>query len=121
MKNALPVSLIRLYQRHLSPRKGFRCAHDVWYGAGGCSGCAIGALQRLPLWRALRATKRRMLFCRNIALTLGSVGMDLGDGGGRRLPSDSRTSPEPLHPSAKWCLTETAAQGAGCCLPFWFA
>ena len=36
----------RARQRHLSPRKGFRCHHDVWYGVGGCSGCAIGALQR---------------------------------------------------------------------------
>ncbi len=121
MKNALPISLIRLYQRHLSPRKGFRCAHDIWFETGGCSGYAINALQQLPLWGALRATKRRMLFCRNIALALANVGMDSGDVGGHRHLSDSRNPPEPLHPSAKWCLTETTAQGAACCLPFWFA
>ena len=63
MKNALPVSLIRLYQRHLSPRKGFRCAHDVWYGAGGCSGCAIGALQRHGALAGSYLTLRRLLRC----------------------------------------------------------
>jgi putative component of membrane protein insertase Oxa1/YidC/SpoIIIJ protein YidD len=34
---ALVAGAITLYQRHLSPRKGFCCAHRQWYGRESCS------------------------------------------------------------------------------------
>lgn len=52
------LGLIGLYQRHLSPRKGFSCAHRVLHGGTGCSGYAKsaiaehGAVAALPLIRA---------------------------------------------------------------------
>jgi putative component of membrane protein insertase Oxa1/YidC/SpoIIIJ protein YidD len=35
--DAIAVSAIHGYQRHLSPRKGFSCAHRVVYGGDSCS------------------------------------------------------------------------------------
>lgn len=34
--NKLLLLLIMLYQRHLSPRKGYRCAYSVLYQTQGC-------------------------------------------------------------------------------------
>lgn len=35
--DTLTLSAIRLYQRRLSPRKGFRCAHAALHGGETCS------------------------------------------------------------------------------------
>lgn len=35
--DSLALRVIGLYQRHLSPRKGFRCAHAMLYGGESCS------------------------------------------------------------------------------------
>ncbi|MFD2610525.1 membrane protein insertion efficiency factor YidD [Deinococcus taklimakanensis] len=35
--SALALRGIRLYQRHISPRKGFRCAHAALHGGESCS------------------------------------------------------------------------------------
>jgi putative component of membrane protein insertase Oxa1/YidC/SpoIIIJ protein YidD len=35
--SSVAVGAISLYRRHLSPRKGFRCAHDAVHGSGSCS------------------------------------------------------------------------------------
>jgi putative component of membrane protein insertase Oxa1/YidC/SpoIIIJ protein YidD len=37
MLRACVIFLIGLYQRYLSPCKGFRCAHAAWHGGPSCS------------------------------------------------------------------------------------
>lgn len=45
----LALLFIRFYQRFISPRKGFRCAHAAFFGGASCS----GAIYNLILERGL--------------------------------------------------------------------
>ncbi|SHN34513.1 Haemolytic domain-containing protein [Rhizobacter sp. OV335] len=47
------LAMIDLYQRCLSPHKGFRCAHAVQTGRRGCSALGARAIRRHGLWDGL--------------------------------------------------------------------
>jgi putative component of membrane protein insertase Oxa1/YidC/SpoIIIJ protein YidD len=68
--SALAAATITLYQRFLSPLKGFRCAHRVAYGKDSCSEFARRvALRRGPL-AMLSLLRRRFVECGVAAQTL---------------------------------------------------
>lgn len=77
------LALIRSYQRHLSPHKGFRCAHAAVHGGESCS----AAVRRLVQEDGLRAgwgrITARFVACRaaHTALRSGVV-LALGSGSG---------------------------------------
>lgn len=52
----LALSAIRLYQRWLSPRKGFRCAHAALHGGESCS----AAVARIVLEDGLSVGRARI-------------------------------------------------------------
>lgn len=54
--DSLALSGIRLYQRHLSPHKGFRCAHAALHGGESCS----AAVARIVREEGLRRGRARM-------------------------------------------------------------
>jgi uncharacterized protein len=58
------ISLIELYQRYISPRKGYVCACRVLHGGSGCSGFAKQAISELGISGGIRALKRRFEQCR---------------------------------------------------------
>jgi putative component of membrane protein insertase Oxa1/YidC/SpoIIIJ protein YidD len=69
MTAAVPVNqfacwLIRCYQRHLSPYKGFCCAYRVLRGRHSCSQFASRAIRRRGLVSGIRMTQRRFDRCR---------------------------------------------------------
>ena len=70
---------IFLYQRWLSPRKGYRCAYSVLHGGTGCSGYAKGAIRDHGLRAALPLVRARFADCRAAFAELGG-----GDDTGRR-------------------------------------
>ncbi|MBB5233497.1 membrane protein insertion efficiency factor YidD [Deinococcus budaensis] len=53
---ALTLSGIRLYQRHISPRKGFSCAHAALHGGESCS----AAVARIVREDGLRKGRARI-------------------------------------------------------------
>jgi len=56
------VTAINVYQKRISPRKGWRCAHSVFHGGTGCSGfvkSAIGQHGWRAAWPLARARFRR--------------------------------------------------------------
>ncbi|MHA6265052.1 membrane protein insertion efficiency factor YidD [Arenibacterium sp. CAU 1754] len=55
---------IALYQRWISPRKGYRCAYSVAHGGTGCSGFAKGAIREHGLWAAMPIIRGRFRDCR---------------------------------------------------------
>lgn len=69
MNAALPISplacwLIGVYQRYLSPRKGFRCAYRVRHKRrASCSQFARRAIERLGLLPGVRLLRRRFDKC----------------------------------------------------------
>lgn len=67
----LAVAAIGGYQRWVSPYKGFRCAHDVLYGQGGCSGFGKRAFARYPIRVAWSLLRLRLEACRMAAVAYG--------------------------------------------------
>lgn len=57
------LGAIWIYQRYVSPRKGFRCAYSVHFGGPGCSGFAKAALRDHGVWRALPLIRDRFRQC----------------------------------------------------------
>ena len=66
------LGLIGVYQRWVSPRKGFRCAHAVLHGGPGCSGFAKQAIVDHGLWQAIGLTRQRFRDCRAAMLAMAA-------------------------------------------------
>lgn len=59
----LLLPAIRLYQRWLSPLKGFRCAYCAYTGRATCSNLGLRAIRRFGTWRGLAVLRRRLYLC----------------------------------------------------------
>lgn len=64
------LSGIYAYQRWLSPRKGYRCAHGVLHGGPGCSGYAKERIAEVGLWKAIPDIRQRFADCGAAADTI---------------------------------------------------
>ena len=63
-------ALISLYQRRLSPRKGFSCAHRVAHGGPSCSTAIRDLVRRRGLLGGALPTAGRFLACYQAASLL---------------------------------------------------
>ncbi|MDF3036145.1 MAG: hypothetical protein K0S28_1419 [Paucimonas sp.] len=54
---------ISLYQRYLSPYKGFCCAYRVYTGRRGCSAAGARAIRRFGVMAGLAVLRRRLFLC----------------------------------------------------------
>ena len=86
---------IALYQRHISPRKGYRCAHARLHGGAGCSGFAREAIAIYGLRAALPQIKTRFARCKGAAQTLRA----------QQSGAANPTNGEQKEQSGKWCLS----------------
>lgn len=59
----LVLSAIRLYQRHISPYKGFCCAYGLHTGRGSCSALGFRAVRRFGAINGLKVLRNRLLLC----------------------------------------------------------
>ncbi|WP_019585914.1 membrane protein insertion efficiency factor YidD [Deinococcus apachensis] len=62
--DTLTLSGIRLYQRYLSPRKGFRCAHVALHGGESCSAAVARIVREDGLIGGRRRIATRFQECR---------------------------------------------------------
>ncbi len=91
MKTML-LGAIRLYQRHLSPRKGFRCAcHAAHPQRPTCSGFGYRAIARHGAWRGLALLRLRLADCRAISQRLRA---QAGSASSRVMPPAHLHSPQ---------------------------
>jgi len=65
--------LIRLYQRRLSPRKGWTCAHLVAHGGQSCSAAVRDVVVRRGVVRSVVPTAARFVACYQAASMLAST------------------------------------------------
>ncbi|MFV8407336.1 membrane protein insertion efficiency factor YidD [Vibrio harveyi] len=61
----LVLALIRFYQRYLSPHKGFRCAHAVYYGTDSCSAAISKIIQRKGVFSSYTSVQDQFTRCRH--------------------------------------------------------
>lgn len=83
------VNAIRFYQRFVSPRKGFRCAHAALHGGESCSAAVARIVRDEGLLAGRGRIARRFAECREAHIQLGSPSpfalspLTLGTGGPR--------------------------------------
>lgn len=68
MLQTVSLGLIGVYQRHLSPRKGYCCAYRASTGGRSCSSYGHAAIARAGLLRGLLLLRRRFRLCAAAAL-----------------------------------------------------
>ncbi|MDB9514906.1 membrane protein insertion efficiency factor YidD [Kamptonema animale CS-326] len=61
----IAVASITGYQKYISPKKGFSCAHRVLYGGESCSQYIKGAIAQRGLSQGLKAARHRFAACKN--------------------------------------------------------
>lgn len=66
------LGLIGLYQRHLSPRKGYVCALRARSGGRSCSSYAARAIARAGLCSGVTLLRRRLRACAEASIALNS-------------------------------------------------
>ncbi|MCU7807592.1 MAG: membrane protein insertion efficiency factor YidD [Candidatus Thiodiazotropha sp. (ex Semelilucina semeliformis)] len=57
--------ILLYYKRRISPRKGFRCAHDVLHKQGSCSTWALEETKRSGAINMFQGISKRLLSCRS--------------------------------------------------------
>jgi hypothetical protein len=68
------ANLISYYQRHLSHRKGYVCAHRIAYGGASCSEYIRGLfLSGIPPIKVARLSRQRFVACKDANLSLKSL------------------------------------------------
>jgi len=65
--------LVVAYQRKLSPRKGWSCAHRVAHGGPSCSAAVRELVARRGVLRAVRPTAARFVACAQAAALLAQT------------------------------------------------
>ncbi|MEM7746456.1 MAG: membrane protein insertion efficiency factor YidD [Paracoccaceae bacterium] len=97
--SAISIGCIRLYQRWVSPLKGFRCAYSARHGGPGCSGFAAEQIKRVGIWRAVPKIVARLRLCSLAASTLVCA-------------SSSQSEPKDVREARK--CRDAACADAGC-------
>jgi putative component of membrane protein insertase Oxa1/YidC/SpoIIIJ protein YidD len=60
----IALALIEVYQKHISPYKGFSCAYRVATGEVGCSGYGKKVISRFGITKGYALLKRRFKCCK---------------------------------------------------------
>lgn len=63
MLKFIALRLIGLYQKHLSPKKGYGCAYRVHVGGTGCSGFGKRVIEKRGFFLGLVLLRRRLSKC----------------------------------------------------------
>ena len=69
---AIPLLLIKFYQKFISPYKGFRCASNVLHKNGSCSGIIFNIIKEKPISQWKSNIKNQFDCCKKAHLTLKS-------------------------------------------------
>ncbi len=73
------IFVIRLYQKYISPYKGFQCAHACLYNDASCSDAVITIIESNGLIMSLDKIKARFKACREAYLILSQKNMNHKD------------------------------------------
>lgn len=64
------LSVIGLYQKWVSPIKGFSCAHHIYFGRSTCSVYGKRAISKHGAWSGVRLIFRRLRACSRVMKTI---------------------------------------------------
>jgi len=71
MLRKLFIGVIKIYQRFISPHKGFRCAYSVYHQTNSCSVAAVDILQQnQTITDSIQDIRARLTACRQAHVAL---------------------------------------------------
>jgi putative component of membrane protein insertase Oxa1/YidC/SpoIIIJ protein YidD len=76
----ISISAITGYQKHISPHKGFACAHRILYGGDSCSQYIKRIIAKEGLKTALLKSRLRFQSCKQANLILRSQSVETEEG-----------------------------------------
>ena len=85
------IFLIGLYQRLISPYKGFRCAHAVYHHGPSCSAAVQGIVREHGVFAGLPLVRLRFAQCREAFLQLDIEDANEREQKRRRRDSEERS------------------------------
>ena len=100
--NSLVIAAVGQYQRYLSPRKGFNCAHRMAYGGESCSQHVKSLIATVGLLQAMALAPQRFRACGQAARLLKAQG------------GATREDPERLRQRAQCCSDLACDLVSGC-------
>jgi putative component of membrane protein insertase Oxa1/YidC/SpoIIIJ protein YidD len=103
------IRAIRIYQRHISPRKGFVCAHRVLHRGDSCSEHGRKLIESHGLIRGIRLLGNRFQECRQAKITL------VAQAAAARVIDDEIDGPSPSEANAQH--PKSAKRNAADCIP----
>ncbi|MCU0541563.1 MAG: membrane protein insertion efficiency factor YidD [Oscillatoriaceae cyanobacterium Prado104] len=117
----LAIASISGYQKHISPKKGFCCAHRVLYGGESCSQYVKGAIAKFGLFEVLKASRRRFAACKQANQILKARCSSQSDGQdsnfeGEEIPKPTSDNPRRNSNCPNQCADALAA--LSCDVPF---
>ncbi|MBK1988128.1 membrane protein insertion efficiency factor YidD [Sphaerospermopsis aphanizomenoides BCCUSP55] len=99
LSRKISVTAIAGYQRHISPHKGFQCAHRVLYGGDSCSQFIKRTIAQEGLKVAFTQSRRRFQACKQANLILKSQAEELEPP--TETEEDTQTTqPQPIAPKS---------------------
>ncbi|WP_088280762.1 membrane protein insertion efficiency factor YidD [Ideonella sp. A 288] len=110
MVRSASIAAIGVYQRHVSPHKGFCCAHRARTGRASCSQFAKRAISRYGFVQGLALLRRRFEACSTSAMALASQ-EESADG-------SVVNEPCPIWSKAGASFCGKFSAGSCACLPF---
>ena len=72
-KRAIGIGAINLYQQHLSPLKGFRCAHSIYHDGISCSEFGKQIIQKYGYLKFGQLMPQRLLSCNDAMKELKKI------------------------------------------------
>ncbi|HEY9726224.1 MAG TPA: membrane protein insertion efficiency factor YidD [Chroococcales cyanobacterium] len=110
-------ALITSYQKHISPKKGFSCAHRVLHGGESCSGYIKRTILEQGLMRAIPLSRRRFRACKAASQVLNTrrtawQRMQVEDDGNENADSDEQSQASKKIANGNFRNSSTSNPGA---------
>lgn len=105
------------YQKHISPRKGFSCAHRLLYGGESCSQYVKRTIAYKGLLAAIEASRQRFQACKeaNRILSARIENSESEDEAKREQTKENNTHKQDrCLTDAGWSCVECGAEGINC-------
>jgi putative component of membrane protein insertase Oxa1/YidC/SpoIIIJ protein YidD len=111
-------ALITTYQKHISPKKGFSCAHRVLHGGESCSGYIKRTILEQGLMRTIPLSRRRFRACKAASQVLKTrrtawQRMQVEDDGNEDAPSDEQSKHSKKITNGNFRNSPISNRGAG--------
>jgi len=105
MINRFIKSSIKIYQRKVSPKKGYCCAHAVYYGGDSCSEFGYKAIHERGLIYFITSMCSRILVCRKSAIMLSEQNIENDSPDEKKDNNDKINGKEATKQIAACCLS----------------